>query len=85
MLVLQDYERIKNNRQPKTEKFGRQNSKIVEWNSKEFLSKVRKNIEIEINKELDFKRSNEFIEPNISFNKSYIALPEAAINNTIKI
>lgn len=47
------YERIKNDRQPKTEKYGRQNPKIKEWNSKEFLIQVRSNLAAAINNELE--------------------------------
>lgn len=50
-----DFERIKNDRQPKTEKFGKQNEKMKEWNSKEFLEKVRENLAVSINKELERK------------------------------
>lgn len=48
-----DYERIKNDRQPKTAKFGRQNPKLEYWNSKEFLMFVRENVAIKINAELE--------------------------------
>lgn len=48
-----DYERIKNDRQPKTQKYGKQNEKIERWNSKEYLNNVRAGISDEINKSLE--------------------------------
>ena len=50
-----NFERIKNDRQPKTEKFGKQNATMKEWNSKEFLERVRENLAVSINKELERK------------------------------
>lgn len=56
------YERIKNDRQPKTEKYGRQNSKIQEWNSKEFLIQVRSNLAAAINNELAIRNYDQRVD-----------------------
>lgn len=50
-----EYERIKNNRQPKTEKFGKQNPTMEHWNSTEYLMQVRENVAKAINSELKKK------------------------------
>ena len=47
------YERIKNDRQPKTEKLGRQNQTAAFWNSKDFLQTVRAEVADQINVELE--------------------------------
>ena len=47
-----EYERIKGDKSPKSEKFGKQNDTIKEWNSKEFLEQVRENLATKINQEL---------------------------------
>lgn len=48
-----DYMRIKNDRQPKTAKFGRKNQTLEYWNSKEFLLEIRKGVADHINAELE--------------------------------
>lgn len=50
-----EYERIKGDKSPKSEKFGKQNDTIKEWNSKEFLEQVRENLATKINHELERK------------------------------
>lgn len=48
-----DYARIKNDKYPKSEKFGRRNPSIERWNSKEFLQNIRAGLSNEINKSLE--------------------------------
>lgn len=48
-----DYERIKNDKQPKTQKYGKQNEKIERWNSTEYLNNVRAGVSDEINMSLE--------------------------------
>ena len=47
-----EYERIKGDKYPKSEKFGKQNEKIEKWNSQEYLSAVRESVSDEINMSL---------------------------------
>lgn len=47
------YERVKGDRQPKTEKHGRKNPKMERWDSKEYLLEIRKAVADKINAELE--------------------------------
>lgn len=47
------YERVKGDRQPKTEKHGRKNPKMERWDSKEYLLEIRKGVADKINAELE--------------------------------
>lgn len=48
-----NYERIKGDKHPKSEKFGKQNPKVERWNSEEFLQNIRAGISHEINLSLE--------------------------------
>ena len=48
-----DYARIKNDRQPKTEKFGRQNPTVELWNSEAFLRTIREEVSGKVNTALE--------------------------------
>lgn len=56
------YERIMNDRQPKTEKYGRPNPKVEEWNSKEFLQQNREAWAAAINREFEKKNIPERVD-----------------------